>query len=947
MKKIIAAGLLALLTAGAAQAQTIFGYSVEQSEGTYTPLNSPNVIFTSSMVADNADFELGKSLMTPAGIQTQNGAYAGYDLGFELSIAGETFTKFAVSGSGYVLLGNGDMEFNRNMGSNYMTFGEGANIAGMACSMGITSNADSRISYEISGIGNAQCLTVQYEKIGFMTSYWGDPTAFEDYQIKLYKDGRMQLVFNNFNALDAEKTIGLIMGIRLSDNFICANGEPGALGIMRNSREVVSYTNATANGTTVTFNVPVPCVKPTAQPTELILKATSATLQGSFTPCDGADTYLVVYATGDNTPAAPVDKATYAESDKIGENTTVAYFGPDTEFSLTELEGSTKHNFAVYAANAYGLDGPQYNLTAPLTSSVQTAPLGAKSADVAATTLTSVSLKVVSNDNDDNIVVLYTPFCERSNYGDHGLFGKIPAEVKAGDVLAIPETYNPEKLLPGEAAATNGGIVAYMGKATEEPIVISGLDASTLYYLGVYTIDADGKVCEDDTFNASRQILYTGAFTTIADPWDGNSSNFPTFMMPYGWKTAEGDYTMPAFRDETFTDFTTGEISRGTQAIQQSAKINRGNAVDGQEVWMTLPPMEIKERHSTVDFSYSITESLNRFTSQGYNKWAEGDIMQIQVSDDNGETWKALTTYTPENNPQQQMPEGSEIDEYHNEAYYTQFGYVNISADLNDYRGKTVLVKFYFKTFATPGFGMQIIVDRASLKQAVFPEVPEVTVGKTTESTAVINWTSAQTDYQLQYAKVGSTDFTTVDVKNAKTYELTGLEVKTEYEVKVRGLLADGESYSEWSDVVTFSTTDYPEVDAPRNLVSDAASQPGKVLLSWDEAVDAEKYEVAYRLSSSTEWICKETAETKMTLEGLEAGQTYVWKVRAFCTHDRETPYSAQARFTTPEESGIEVVGEDTEAELYTLQGLRVANPETGKVYIVRKADKVFKAIIR
>lgn len=293
------------------------------------------------------------------------------------------------------------------------------------------------------------------------------------------------------------------------------------------------------------------------------------------------------------------------------------------------------------------------------------------------------------------------------------------------------------------------------------------------------------------------------------------------------------------------------------------------------------------------------------------------------------------------------MPEGSEIDEYHNEAYYTQFGYVNISADLNDYRGKTVLVKFYFKTFATPGFGMQIIVDRASLKQAVFPEVPEVTVGKTTESTAVINWTSAQTDYQLQYAKVGSTDFTTVDVKNAKTYELTGLEVKTEYEVKVRGLLADGESYSEWSDVVTFSTTDYPEVDAPRNLVSDAASQPGKVLLSWDEAVDAEKYEVAYRLSSSTEWICKETAETKMTLEGLEAGQTYVWKVRAFCTHDRETPYSAQARFTTPEESGIEVVGEDTEAELYTLQGLRVANPETGKVYIVRKADKVFKAIIR
>lgn len=323
--------------------------------------------------------------------------------------------------------------------------------------------------------------------------------------------------------------------------------------------------------------------------------------------------------------------------------------------------------------------------------------------------------------------------------------------------------------------------------------------------------------------------------------------------------------------------------------------------------------MDINDRHLTVDFSYSITESLNRFTSQGYNKWNENDVMEIQVSDDNGETWKTLTTYTHENNPQQQAPEGSEIDEYHSEAYFTQFGYVNISADLNEYRGKTVLVKYYFKTFDTPGFGMKIIIDRVSLKQAEFPEVPVVTVANITDNSAVVNWTSAQTDYQMQYGKVGGDSYTTVNVKDARTYTLTTLDVNTEYEVKVRGLLADGENYSEWSDVVTFTTSDYPAVDAPENLKSDTETLATLcyVLLSWDKVAEAEKYEVAYRLSSSTEWTYQETDEASAMLNNLTAGENYVWKVRAFCTHDRETAYSAQARFVAPNVVGIDAIGED------------------------------------
>ncbi len=940
---------MALLTAGAAQAQTVLGYSVTQSDDAYTALSSPTVIFDASTVSGDANFDLEKALMTPDGIKSEDGTYGCYDLGFDINIAGETFSKFAVSGSGYVFLSNGDVDYRANMTSNFLTFGEGYTIAGMTCQRGMQSGADTQIAYQVTGTGTDRCLTVQFTKIGVMTTFWGEATVFPDYQLKLYEDGRMQLVFNNFDTMEDSDFFQLVMGIRADDNFVCATGEPGALGISRNRLDNVSYRKDTANGTIVTFNVPVDCVKPASQPTDLKLDVSSTVIEGEFTPCEGADTYLLVYSTGDNVPAVPADQTTYSEGDKIGDNTTVACFGSDTDFQLRDLAGSTKYNFAVYAANAYGLNGPVYNVTDPLAATVKTAPIGPQSVEIGASTLSSISMTVKSNENDDNVVILYTPFCQRSDFGDHGLFGKIPADVKAGDVLPVPEDYNPDNLYPGEAPATDGGTVAYVGKATEEPIVISGLNASTMYYVSVWTMDADGDVCVDNSFAGSRQVINTGSFTVIENPWDGNSASFPRYSLPYGWQTAAEDSGEPYFRDEDFVDFN-GELMRGTQAIQQRVQIQRGDAVNGKTVWMALPPVDVSERHVTVDFSYSIVEGLNRFSSQGYNKWAEGDEMQILVSDDEGQSWTPVATYTAENNPQQKVPEGMEVDEQRGEAYYTQFGYVNISADLNEYRGKTVLVKLYFKTFATPGFGMNMYVDRVSVKQADFPEVPEVNVVKITDSSATVNWTSAQTDYQLQYGEVGGDSYTTVNVKGAMTYTLTGLEANTEYEVKVRGLLADGENYSEWSDMVNFKTADYPAVDAPENLKSDVETlaSVGYVLLSWDKVPQAEKYEVAYRLSSATEWIYQESDEASAMLTELEDGQTYVWKVRAFCTHDRETAYSAQARFVAPTVVGIDAIeGDDAAAEYYTLQGVRVDNPEAGQVYIVRRGNKVTKEIAR
>lgn len=99
---------------------------------------------------------------------------------------------------------------------------------------------------------------------------------------------------------------------------------------------------------------------------------------------------------------------------------------------------------------------------------------------------------------------------------------------------------------------------------------------------------------------------------------------------------------------------------------------------------------------------------------------------------------------------------------------------------------------------------------------------------------------------------------------------------------------------------------------------------------------------------SSTEWTYKETEDASVMLTDLAAGENYVWKVRAFCTHSRETAYSAQARFIAPDVAGIDsIVEDDTDAAYYTLQGVRVDNPVSGQVYIVRKGNRICKAIAR
>lgn len=906
-----------------ASGQAVCGYTATTSQGTYTPLTGGTVIYNGAAEGATVGSGISDVYFTPAGEATEEGTATGYAIGFDYPFAGVKKSSFLVSGSGYIALGNDQVDVKTGTGWNYLNNWEkDLQVLGFAPHYNITSTAESRVEYALTGTGDAQRLVVQFSKFGMSNSIWGDPVPV-DFQIQLHPNGDFSCVVAGLGAFitaeDPEPNApGFRAGIRALEYLTCLQGTVPDVELVHSGVSDLCIPASTPDGFTVTFKAPGKCVAPTAQATALELTSTSTTVSGTFTAAEGADTYLVVRSTKADATWAPANGTTY-EVGQVNDDIDIAYFGTDCEFSTDELPGGTTYYYTVYAAVSFGVEGPAYNLTAPLKGTIATKPAGA-TGEVKAADTNSITIDLAPNAAGDEIVVVMNTYCERDNFGNHGLCAAPVGTAKVGDILPVPEDFEPYR---GFEAPENGGKVVYVGNGGEG-IVIGDLAPSTLYFLGVYSRNAAGECTTD--------IVYLDASTNIVAPYEGNSVNFPFFDLPADWTTSEANAETRTF---TFVDQQNYNVTETTQAVQQYCKINRGNA-QGCNAWLAPNPIVVDARHLMARFQYAITESASRFDTHCYNDWAEGDALELQVSEDNGTTWTTLAKYDNTNNPKQEA--GAEPREV---------TYFAIEADLNEYRGKTVLVRLNWTTCTTAAWGVTMYVDRFSVKQAEFPEVPVITVTDITLNSANITWKSSQTDYQLIWREKDSEITSVVTVKGAMAYSLKNLEVNSTYTVSVRGILPD-DQYTEWSDPVEFTTLDWPAVDAPADLQSnlDAYFTDG-VVLTWAATEDMESYEVAYRESSATEWTTVTTDEPTLTLKDLKYETRYIWKVRAFCTHDRETEFSAQANFTTPDESaGItDITADDAaNAELYTITGIRVnpANAQPG-IYILRSNGKTSK----
>jgi hypothetical protein len=143
---------------------------------------------------------------------------------------------------------------------------------------------------------------------------------------------------------------------------------------------VFSYSNQSCNcGTLFRTQSPligtkstttIPCVTPTSQPTSLVFNTpTTTSVSGFFSPAN-ANNYLIVYSLSSTLSAQPVSGTVYTSGNTIG-NSTVVSVNNSTNFSATGLTVGTTYYFTVFSLNNVACsNGPLYNTTSPLKSSI-------------------------------------------------------------------------------------------------------------------------------------------------------------------------------------------------------------------------------------------------------------------------------------------------------------------------------------------------------------------------------------------------------------------------------------------------------------------------------------------------------------------------------------------------------------------------------------------------
>ncbi|MGN0237085.1 MAG: T9SS type A sorting domain-containing protein [Lepagella sp.] len=836
---------LALLATAPAWGQAVLGYDFAVTQGEYHPLGDDAYVLDMLAVTD-----LKETAFTPSGVITsENIDVTGFDLGFTVNFNGTVCDHFVVYGLGVVQIGGETITLLSNGDGWTITRGL---VNGLICYNNgcVAPTENTKILYKVSGEAPNRVLTVEYRQLGLTSMWWDDEASIEiTYQISLKEDGTISYCFEEFDA--GEDTYGFYIGLTGNKGeYVTLGGnsiDEGAPSTNANKTTI----NKIPGGKTVTLTPPSDCAAPSAQPTDLEITTTSKKVEGAFVASEDADHYLIIYTDGSDLTATPEDGVSYADGDQLG-NATVVKYTTDTSFTLSNQTGGTAYKFFVFGANSFCSNGPVYLNAAPLSLSVSTKPESPAAFVAVPNDLNSVKISVTGNTAGDNVLVVYNTEIERSMYGDHALIGELSGTYATGDEIE------------------GGGKVAYAGPASDE-IIVEGLEPSTAYHFLAY--------CYNDLSEYSTDEVKAQTSTYISVPSDINFSNSIRYQSyATGWSVSNPDH----FR-VIETNATTGGNDYQYQCNFTSS------AAEGVIDWAQMPPVVIEKSHAIMTLEYTMYSTLNRFSKEAYNTWADNDVFAIQASTDGGETWEDVGKHTATSHP--------EI------AEMTDF--VNLQADFTPYTGKTILVRIYWETYNPSGWGATLVLNGVKLEQGELTATPVLSVGDVTHNSAKLSWIGTQDNYEISFGKVGEEP--TIYEATGSELVMTDLDFSTDYTATIRGIAGEGD-YSEWSEPVNFTTANYPDCVAPTDLEAniDNFADDKSAVLSWTAADDHLNWEVRYRKSTDSEYTyVSDLTETTTTLTDLEEETAYIWSVRANCTYDRTTVWSSQSRFETPQCSGL------------------------------------------
>lgn len=753
MRKKLLLAVSALLSFTWAQAQVTAAYYATATSGTYDEISDGTLI-----PIDKSGTELNDAFFTPSGTSFQEAFEGeGFPIGFDFKFNNQLMNQFGVTGHGFITVGKDQVKMQALSDPSFLPFdyAEWENIIGVAPRIMFGATDATTISYKVVGEAPNRVLVVQYKDFQIVKETWSGSDLLSedaDFQIRLSENGDIKLVFNRFNTNDSYSSNyqdGWRIGIQGTNGDHLLKSGSFTDNNFSSSSSSISWNSSTkfTDGLTYTFEAPDDCATPAAAATALELTATTTQIDGSFTAATGADRYLVLLSKSGELTTAPEDGKLYAAGDVIGDATVLA-FSANTTFTtdyIVDLDGATAYYIHVVSANAQCMFGPKYLTTSVLSGTVNTLPAAPQAITFASVDTTTVVINVTANEQGNDIVLAYTPVIRDNGYNQFmtdGQFGTPTGEVAVGDELE------------------NGGTIIYVGEA-KDGITVDNLPAGKNAFFAAWSKDAQGQYSSTDLRAATK--------TAATLPWSPDLSVEPFAETPIGWDDPDDLYTQ--------------QIERATgEGYLQCNGLNGG----GED--------------NTLSTSYVyLSEGINRFMVNaqiyvwgrfGNSPWdlTENDKIVLSVSED-GETWEEAYTWA-----------GADLNVFLDDPN----AYHKLIATFTAGAGKKVKLRLNVISQTSPYCLLKDF--RVEEKLACDYPINVTTVaGSVVADLAQITWTSQGEEdaWEISVKKSDEETWGEPVVVREKPYQLSGLDGKTSYDVRVRARCS-AESKSPWSDVYTF-----------------------------------------------------------------------------------------------------------------------------------------------
>jgi photosystem II stability/assembly factor-like uncharacterized protein len=161
-----------------------------------------------------------------------------------------------------------------------------------------------------------------------------------------------------------------------------------------------------------------------------------------------------------------------------------------------------------------------------------------------------------------------------------------------------------------------------------------------------------------------------------------------------------------------------------------------------------------------------------------------------------------------------------------------------------------------------------------------------LTTSEITPSSGKLTWNgvSGANSYKLEYKATTATTWSVLaETLSTNTYTLNGLAAGTVYEWRVAAN-CDGSSSSQATAQFTTAAAVVVTCNAPTGLATSALTETSATL-SWSSVSGALAYRIEYKMASGNTWLtaADNYANTSLTLNGLNAGATYDWRVATLC----------------------------------------------------------------